>query len=164
MGWGGIKNLPPGFDVFDGKGGTKNIVDEAIRGNIAGLSPGRLPLFADLKRNLLHQDFARYFDSVLQCAAVLLDVEGGKYTPEVVRDIVEPALATAGDQFRSIQADAERANAAHRKIEYDPLPSLGELYRRSRPIAVAYPNAAGAKEFDARYHAVEEAVRNLLRA
>ncbi len=150
MGWGGIQNLPPGFDVFEGKQPPPNIVDEAMRGKVPGLSPAREPLFADLKRNLLHQDYLRYFDSALQCARALLEVDDGKYAPEVERDIVTPALATAHAQLEAIRSEVAATRAAGRRMPYDPLPSMGEFVRRSTPIAVAFPTAPGAPEFSAR--------------
>ncbi len=161
MGWGGIKNLPPDGDVFGGKRPPPSIVDEAIQGKVNGLPAGRQALFADLKRNLLHQDYLRYFDSVLVCARVLEEIEGGRYTTAAVRDIVEPSLTVALEQFGAIRDDAERARKSGRKLQYDPLPSLGELHRRSRPIAAAFPGARGAAGFDAAYDSIREAVRTL---
>jgi hypothetical protein len=162
MGWGGIKNVPPGFDVFGGKQGPTNIIDEAIRGQVSGLSPTRVPLFADLKRNLLHRDYARYFESCLVCASVLADVEGGKYATELRRDIVEPALAIAVEQMESIQADAARSRATKRRMEYDAQSSLDQLHRKSQPIALAYPQAAGAKDLEERFRAISTSVREML--
>lgn len=161
MGWGGIQNLPPGFDVFGGKDGNANLVDEAIKGRVAGLSPARESLFVDLKRNLLHRDYARYFDSCLPCAAVLADIEGGKLTPRILRDVVEPALATAAEQMESIRKDAQRSHDAHRKMEYDAQSSLDMLLRKARPIAVAYPDAVGAKDLEAKHREISDAVRTL---
>ncbi len=158
MGWGGIKNLPPDGDVFGGRRPPPNIVDEAIQGKVVGLPAARQPLFADLKRNLLHQDYLRYFDSALLCAHVLEEVEGGRYASAALHDVVEPALATALEQLQAIRTDAERAAAAHRPLQYDPLPSMGELYRRARPIAAAFPSARGAAEFDATYESIRAAV------
>ncbi|MGA8275117.1 MAG: hypothetical protein WB789_02365 [Thermoplasmata archaeon] len=162
MGWGGIANLPPGFDVFGGKKGPPNIVDEAIRGQVKGLIPAREQLFADLKRNLLHRDYARYFDSCSMCASVLAEIELGKYTPEILKDIVEPALATAIEQMESIQKDAAQSRDAKRKMQYEPLPSLDQLYLKSQPIALAYPQAAGSKDLDRRYREISESVREML--
>jgi hypothetical protein len=161
MGWSGIQNLPPGFDVFGGKQPPPNIVDEAIRGKVPGLSPGREQLFADLKRNLLHQDYLRYFDSALVCSSVLAEVEDGKYLPAILKDIIEPALATAVQQLESIKADLERSQAAHRKLQYDPVPSMVELHRRSSLIARAYPQAASSREFEARCLALTSDVQRL---
>jgi len=162
MGWGGIANLPPDFDVFGGKRGPPNIVDEAMRGQVKGLSPVREQMFADLKRNLLHRDYARYFDSCLVCASVLAEIEGGKYTTEILRDIVEPALATAIEQMESIQNDAAQSHAAKRKMQYDPQPSLDALHLKSRPIALAYPQAEGSKKLDDRYREISDTVRQLI--
>jgi len=162
MGWGGIANLPPGFDVFGGKQGPPNIVDEAIRGQVKGLNPGRAPLFADLKRNLLHRDYARYFDSCLVCASVLREIDGGKFTPEILRDIVEPALATAVEQMESIKNDVTQSHATKRKMQYDPGLSIDQLHLRSHPIALAYPDAAGSKELETKYRAISESVREML--
>lgn len=162
MGWGGIANLPPGFDVFGGKRGPPNIVDEAIQHQVKGLPPVHEPLFADLRRNLLHQDYARYFDSCVVCARVLGDIEGGKYTPEILRDIVEPALKTAVEQMESIQADAARSRDSKRKMQYEPQPSLDQLHAKVRPIALAYPDAEGAKALDVRYREISDAVRGIL--
>jgi hypothetical protein len=162
MGWGGIANLPPGFDVFGGKRGPPNIVDEAIGHQVPGLIPSREQLFADLKRNLLHQDYARYFDSCLVCSSVLTEIDAGKFTPEILRDIIQPALVTAIQQMESIQKDAAQSHAAKRKMQYDPLPSLEQLHVKSRPLAVDYPQAEGAKEFDSRYRAIVDAVRQLV--
>jgi hypothetical protein len=159
MGWGGIKNVPPGFDVFGGKQGATDIVEEAIGGRVLGLSPIHQRLFADLKRNRLHQDYARYFDSTLLCATVLAGVDDGKYSPEILRDIVEPALRTAVEQMESIQKDAAQSHAAGRRLQYDPLPSLEQLHLKSRPIAVAYPAAAGAADLDRKYREISESVR-----
>ncbi len=161
MGWGGIKNLPPDGDVFGGKQPRPSIVDEAMRGKVPGLSPGREQQFADLKRNLLHQDYLRYFDSCLLCAGVLGEVDSGRYSSEVLRDIIEPALATAVEQMQSIRGDAERSVKAGRRMPYDPMPSLSELYRRSRPLAIRYPTAAGAADFDTSYEQITTAVRGL---
>jgi hypothetical protein len=162
MGWGGIANLPPGFDVFGGKKAPPNIVDEASRGQVKGLHPSREPLFADLKRNLLHRDYARYFDSCLTCAGVLGEIEDGKYTPEILRDIVQPALATAVEQMESIEKDATQARDAKRKMQYDPLPSLEQLHLKARPIALAYPHAPGASDLDRRYREISDSVRAML--
>jgi hypothetical protein len=159
MGWGGIKNVPPGFDVFGGKQGPTNIIDEAIGGHVQGLIPAHIRLFADLKRNLLHQDYARYFESCLVCANVLGGIEDGKYTKEILRDLVEPALATAIEQMESIQKDAAQSQAARRKMQYDPQPSLDQLHLRARPIALAYPLAARAPDLDVRYREISDAVR-----
>ncbi len=159
MGWGGIQNLPPGFDVFEGKQPPPNIVDEAARGKVPGLSPAREPLFADLKRNLLHQDYLRYFDSCVVCARALLEIEDGKYAPRVEADLLAPALTTALGQLEAIRAEVEAATAAHRRLPYDPLPSMGELFRRSQAIATAFPRAPGAAEFSARAEALLAAVR-----
>jgi hypothetical protein len=159
MGWGGIANLPPGFDVFGGKRGPPNIVDEASRGQVKGLPPSRESMFADLRRNLLHRDYARYFDSCVACASVLAEIEGGKYIPEILRDIVEPALATAVEQMESIEKDAVQARDAKRKMQYDPLPSIDQLHLKAQPIALAYPQAAGAAELDRRYREIMDSVR-----
>jgi len=164
MGWGGIQNLPPGFDVFGGKVGVSNIVEDAIRGKVKGLPPSREAMFVDLKRNLLHQDFARYFDGCLPCAAVLADIEDGKHLPEILRDIIEPALAVAMSQMESIQTDASRSKAAGRKMEYDAQSSLDHLHRKSMPIARAYPQAAGSPLLDVKYREVSAAVRGLFPA
>ncbi|MCI4343175.1 MAG: hypothetical protein L3J92_03545 [Thermoplasmata archaeon] len=161
MGWGGIKNIPPGFDVFGGKQGPTNIVEEAIGGHVLGLIPGNIRLFADLKRNLLHQDYARYFDSCLVCSNVLTAIEDGRYVPQVLKDIVEPALATAIEQMESIEKDAAQSHASHRKMQYDPLPSLEQLHLKSRPIALAYPHAARAPDLDVRYREISDSVRRL---
>jgi len=162
MSWGGIKNVPPGYDAFGGKQAPPNIVDEAMRGKVPGLGPGREYLFADLKRNLLHQDYARYFDSSVLCAGVLAEIEEGKYLPAVLKDIVEPALATALDQLESIKSDVVRSRAAHRSMLYDPLPSMGELHRRAAPIATAYPQATGAGEFESKCRELIDSVRAML--
>ena len=162
MGWGGIQNIPPGFDVFGGKDGERNIVEDAIRGRVKGLSPAREPMFVDLKRNLAHQDYARYFDGCLPCAAVLEEIEGGRYLPEILRDIIERALAVAREQMDSIRADAVRSRETGRKMQYDAQASLDHLHRKSRPLAVAYPAAVGAKELDETYTEVSRAVRELL--
>ncbi|MFI5418470.1 MAG: hypothetical protein ACHQ2Y_06215 [Candidatus Lutacidiplasmatales archaeon] len=162
MGWGGIQNLPPGFDVFGGKKGASNIVEEASRGRVEGLNAAREGMFADLKRNLLHQDYARFFDSCLPCAAVLAEIGDGRLMPEILRDIIEPALAVAVDQMESVRKDAGRSQASKRKMEYDAQSSLDHLYRKSRPIALAYPQAAGAKELDEKYREITESVRALL--
>jgi len=159
MGWGGIKNVPPGFDVFGGKQGPTNLVDEAIAGHVQGLIPAHIRHFADLKRNLLHQDYARYFDSVMVCANVLAGVDDGKYAPELLRDIVEPALATAIDQMESIQRDAAQSQASKRKMQYDPQPSLDQIHLKAQPIALAFPHAARARELDSRYREISDAVR-----
>jgi|GEM_PF-3422130 len=159
MGWGGIQNVQPGFDVFAGKQGEWNIVEEALRGRLKGLSPVRQGMFADLKRNLLHQDYARYFDGCLPCSEVLLEIEGGKYRPEVLRDLIEPALKVAVDQMNSIQKDLIRSQESKRKLEYDAQSSLDHLYRKSRPIALAYPDATAAKAVEATYNDVTAAVR-----
>lgn len=161
MGWGGIANLPPGFDVFGGKKGERNIVDDAVKGAVVGLSPAREPMFVDLKRNLLRRDYAKFFESCLPCAAVLADIKDGIYQDEIVRDIVEPALKIAVEQMESIEKDAERARGANRKMEYDAQSSLDQLHRKSRPIAVAYPTAKGAAELDGRYQQITESVRRL---
>jgi hypothetical protein len=162
MGWGGIQNVPPGFDVFGGRKGDYNIVEEAIKGRVKGLNAAREGMFLDLKRNLAHQDYARYFDGCLPCAAVLEEIEDAKYLPDILRDIVEKALAVAIEQMNSIQKDADRSRASKRKMEYNAQASLDHLYRKSQPIAVAYPQAAGAKELDATYRAVSDAVREIL--
>jgi hypothetical protein len=162
MGWGGIANLPPDFDVFGGKRGPPNIVDEAARGQVKGLNRSREGLFADLRRNLLHRDYARYFESCVVCANVLAEIDGGKYTPEILRDIVEPALATAIEQMESIQNDAAQSRAAKRKMPYEPQPSLDQLHLKARPIALAYPDAAGSKLLDAKYREISDAVQALL--
>ncbi|MCI4365972.1 MAG: hypothetical protein L3K10_07970 [Thermoplasmata archaeon] len=162
MAWGGIKNVPPGFDVFGAKRGPTNIVDEAIGGHVEGLPRARESLFADLKRHGLHQDYARYFDSSLVCASVLGEVEDGKYRPELLRDIVEPALKVAIEQMESIQKDVAQAHAAKRKMMYDPLPSLDQLHLKAHPLAVAYPEAAGAKLLEPRYHELSESIRAML--
>jgi hypothetical protein len=161
MGWGGIKNVPPGFDVFGGNQGPTNIIDEAIAGHLQGLIPGNIRLFADLKRNLLHQDYARYFDSCVVCANVLSSIEDGKYAPALLRDIVEPALATAIEQMESIQKDVAQSYAAKRKMQYDPHPSLDQLHLKAQPIALAYPGAARAKDLDLRYREISESVRSM---
>jgi hypothetical protein len=161
MGWGGIANLPPGFDVFGGKKPLPNIVDEAIGHQVKGLPPAREAMFADLKRNLLHRDYARYFDSCLACARVLAEIDGGKYAPEILRDIVEPSLATALEQLESIRTDAVQARERKRKMQYDPVPSLEQLYLKSQPIALAYPEATGAKEFEVRYRQILDSVREM---
>ena len=158
MGWGGIQNLPPGFDVFEGKQPPPNIVDEAVRGKVAGLSPGRERLFADLKRNLLHQDFLRYFDSSRECAGLLIEIEDGKYTPRVLTDIVEPALVTALAQLRAIQKEVEQSRTSGRKLLYEPLTSMNELFRRSHVLADIYPEATGSKTFDATAQGIIDAV------
>lgn len=160
MGWGGIANLPPGFDVFGGKPGVSNIVEDASKGRVKGLSPAREPMFVDLKRNLLHQDFARYFDGCLPCASVLAEIENGKYQPEILRDLIEPALAVAIGQMESIRKDVERSVAAKRKLEYDAQSSLDHLHRKSKPIAVAYPDAAGAKDLDEKYREITNVIRD----
>ncbi len=164
MGWSGIKNLPPGFDVFDGKRPPPNIVDEAIGGKVPGLSPGREPMFADLKRNLLHQDYLRFFDSSVSCARTLLEIDNGKYAPAVRTDILEPALRIAIEQLESIRGDAERSRATKRPMPYDPLPSMGELARRAGAVARSFPDAPGAAEFEARADAVIAAVRAIVGA
>jgi hypothetical protein len=162
MAWGGIKNLPPGFDVFDGKGGPESIVDRAIRGQVAGLMHSREYLFADLKRNRLHGDYARYFDSCLMCASVLGEIEGGKYNAEVLKDIIEPALATAVEQMESIRRDVQESKAANRKMQYDPQPSIFQMHLKAQPIAQTYPQAAGAKEFDGKFQEISDSVRAMM--
>ncbi|MCI4372188.1 MAG: hypothetical protein L3K02_00870 [Thermoplasmata archaeon] len=137
-------------------------MDEASRGQVKGLNPARESLFADLKRNLVHQDYARYFDSCMVCASVLAEIEGGKYTTEILRDIVEPALATAVEQMESIQKDAARSRDAKRKMQYEPQPSLDQLHLKARPIAVAYPQAKGAQDLDTKYREISDSVRTML--
>jgi hypothetical protein len=159
MGWGGIKNVPPGFDVFGGNRGQTNIVEEAIGGRVPGVIPSQERLFADLKRNLLHQDYSRYFDSVLVCANILASIEEGKYAPQLLSDIVEPALGTAIEQMESIEKDAKQSHLSKRKMQYDPQPSLDQLLLKARPIAVAYPQATRAKELDPRYREISESIR-----
>jgi hypothetical protein len=159
MGWGGIANLPPGFDVFGGKRPPPNIVDEAIHGQVKGLMPAQETHFADLKRNLLHQDYARYFDSCLLCAGLLERIEDGRYRPEILKDIIEPALVTAVEQMESIRADVVRAHDAGRKMPYDPLPSLEQFHLKARPLAEAYPHAKGAAEFTPHYEEIVRSVR-----
>jgi hypothetical protein len=159
MGWGGIKNVPPGFDVFGGSRGQTNIIEEAIGGRVPGVIPSQERLFADLKRNLLHQDYSRYFDSCLVCASILAAIEDGKYTPQLLSDIIEPALGTAIEQMESIEKDAQRSHTAQRKMQYDPHPSLDQLHLKARPIALAYPQATRAKELDRRYHEISESIR-----
>jgi len=160
MGWGGIKNLPPGFDAFGGKQPPPSIVDLAIRGKLPGLGPGREQLFSDLRRNLLHQDFLRFFDSSLLCAGILFEIEDGKYRADTLKDVVEPALAVAVEQLEAIKADVVRSRGAKRPMLYDPVPSMAELRRRAVAIAVTYPEAAGAKEFEARSQAIIDEVRS----
>lgn len=156
--------MPPDGDVFGGTRPPPNIVDEAMRGKVAGLSPSREPLFADLRRNLLHQDYLRFFDGTLVCANVLGEIDGGRYAVEVRRDIVEPAIGTAIEQFESIRADVERTRTAGRRLPYDPIPSMEELHRRALPIVAAFPEAAGAVEFEACYQRIVAAVRSALTA
>jgi hypothetical protein len=160
MGWGGISNLPPGFDVFGGKKRDTSIVEEAIGGRVKGLIPANERLFADLKRNFLHQDYARYFDSCLVCARVLESIEDGKYAPELQRDIVEPALTTAIEQMESVRKDVDQSVSAKRKIQYDPVLAIEQLHVKSAPIATAYPQAAGASEFEAKYREILDSVRS----
>ncbi|MCI4331828.1 MAG: hypothetical protein L3K19_08320 [Thermoplasmata archaeon] len=161
MGWGGIQNVPPGFDVFGGKQGASNIVEDAIKGRVVGLSSAREGMFVDLKRNLLHRDYARYFDSCLPCAAVLGEIADGKYEPEILRDIVEPALAVALGEMESIRKDAARSQAAKRKMEYDAQSSLDMLLRKAKPIALAYPNATGSKDLEAKFREISDSVREM---
>jgi hypothetical protein len=162
MGWSGIKNLPPGFDVFGGNQPAPNIVDEAIRGVVPGLAPAHERLFADLKRNLLHRDYVRYFESCSTCAQVLALIEGGKYGPEILRDIIEPALATAVEQMESVKDDAARSRTSKRPLQYDAQPALDALFQKAHPLALAYPGAKGSAEFEARYREISGSVRSLL--
>ncbi|MCI4349808.1 MAG: hypothetical protein L3J93_06295 [Thermoplasmata archaeon] len=148
MGWHGIDNVPPGFDVFAGKAIKVSLVDQALNGNIPGLSPAQKEQFRDLKRHLLHRDYARYFESTLQCAAVLLPLEGGKYAPAVLAEIVEPALAVALEQMGSIREDVLRMSKAGRKPQYDPFSSLDQLLRKAQPVALEYPHAKGAAQIE----------------
>jgi hypothetical protein len=159
MGWGGIANLPPDFDVFGGQRPPPNIVDDAIRHQVKGLSPAHESMFADLKRNLLHQDYARYFDSCLGCARVLAIIEDGKYTPEILRDIVQPALATAVAQMEAIRADVDRAVTTRRRMLYEPETTLDQFYLHARPLVTEYPQADGASTFEGRYRQVVDGVR-----
>lgn len=159
MGWGGIQNVQPGFDVFGGKEGEWNIVEEALRGRLKGLSPARQGMFVDLKRNLQHQDYARYFDGCLPCSEVLLDIDGGVYLPQVLRDLIEPALGVAIDQIESIQRDLDRAKSSGRKLEYDAQTSLDHLYKKSSPIAKKYPQATRGKDLESKYAEVSAAVK-----
>jgi hypothetical protein len=161
MGWGGIANLPPGFDVFGGQKVTPNIIDEALGGRVKGLMAAQESHFADLKRNLLHQDYARYFDSCLLCAGLLERIEDGRYRPEVLKDIIEPALAKAVEQMESIRTDAVRAHDAKRKMAYDPLPTLDHFLLKARPLADAYPQATGARDLTIRYEEIVRSVRAL---
>ncbi len=159
MGWGGIANLPPDFDVFGGKRPPPNIVDDAIAHQVKGLTPGHEAMFADLKRNLLHQDYARYFDSCVACAKVLAIIQDGKYTPEILRDIVQPALRTAVEQMDSIRAEVERSVTSRRRLLYDPVPTLDQFFARVRPLAVEYPQAEGAADLEPKYRATLDQVR-----
>jgi len=154
MAWHGIQNLPPGFDVMAGKQGQLTIVDQAIRGDIPGLTPGQREQYKDLKRHLLHMDYARYFEVSMTCASFLVDIENGKYVPPVLHDIIEPALKVAVEQFRSIQKEVARFAASKRKMEYDPVSSLNQIYTKSLPIARAYPTAAGASDLEPTYRSV----------
>jgi hypothetical protein len=162
MSWGGIQNLPPGAIITGGKQDDSNIVEEASKGRLQGLSPLREAMFADLRRNLLHQDYARFFDGCIPCATVLGEIEDGKYLPRILRDLIEPALAVAVEQMESIRKDAARSQAAKRKMEYDAQSSLDLLHRKSLPIALAYPNAAGASDLDTKYREISKSVRELL--
>jgi hypothetical protein len=62
----------------------------------------------------------------------------------------------------SIQKDATQSRDAKRKMQYDPLPSLDQLHLKSQPLALAYPQAEGAKEFDQRYREIVSSVREML--
>ena len=160
MGWGGISNLPPDFDVFGGKAGRVSIVEDAIRGNVKGLSPYRQDLFKDLKRNLLHRDFVRYFDSCIVCAAVLAEIDDGFYLPQILSDIIEPGLAVAIQQLDSVEKEVEASRVSKRRLEYIPQSSLDHLYGRARPIAVAYPKATGADRLELRYREISQTIQN----
>jgi hypothetical protein len=154
MGWHGIQNLPPGFDVTGGKGKGVSIVDQVIKGDIPGLSPAQRDAFKDLKRHLLHQDYARFFETSLACAALLIDIPERGYAPTVMKDIIEPAIQVALDQFESIRKEVARYAASKRKMEYDPVSSLNQMYTKARPLALAYPTAAGADKIEGAYRAV----------
>lgn len=162
MSWGGIQNLPPGAVVTGARLGDSNIVEDASKGRVQGLSPAREGMFADLKRNLLHQDYARFFDGCIPCATVLAEIQDGKYLPEILRDIIEPALAVAMEQMESIRKDAARSQASKHKMEYDAQTSLDLLHQKSLPIALAYPDAAGSKDLDNKYREVSSSVREML--
>jgi hypothetical protein len=162
MGWGGIQNVSPDFDVFGGKDRDRNIVEDAIKGRVPGLSTAREGMFQDLKRNLLHRDYARFFDGCLPCAGVLAEIQEGRYLPEILRDIIQPALAVAVQEMSSIQTDATRSQAAKRPLLYDPIAALDNLYKKSRPIALAYPQAVGSPELEEKYRDISNAVRDLL--
>jgi len=162
MGWHGIQNLPPGFDVTGGKGAGTTIVERVIKGEIPGLSPAQKDAFKDLQRNLLHQDYARYFESSLNCANLLFGMKEGIYNAAVMKDIVEPAIAVAFAQMESIRKEVARYAAAKRKMEYDAVSSLRQMYTKSRPIALAYPTAAGAEKLDSTYEAVLKEIEPVL--
>ena len=162
MGWGGIANLPPGFDVFAGREGQVNLVDEVVKGHVPGLSPSQEELFRDLKRHLLHRDYARYFDTTVVCAEMLIDHEQGKYRAGVYRDVLNPSIQVAREQFDSVLADMRRYAAMHRRPEYDPYSSLEQLHRRSAPIAQRFPETEGANALEGHYQEVVRDVRAAL--
>jgi hypothetical protein len=91
---------------------------------------------------------------------VLESIEDGKYAPELQRDIVEPALTTAIEQMESVRKDVDQSVSAKRKIQYDPVLAIEQLHVKSAPIATAYPQAAGASEFEAKYREILDSVRS----
>jgi hypothetical protein len=162
MGWHGIQNLPPGFDATAGKGAGTTIIDQVIKGDIKGLSPAQRDQFKDLRRHLLHQDYARYFEMSLGCASLLVDLEGGRFVAAVMKDIIDPALQVALDQLESIRKEVAKYIASKRKLEYDAVSSLGQIYSKAKPIADAYPNAPGASRLESTYQAILEEIRPIV--
>jgi hypothetical protein len=163
MGWRGIENLPPGFDVFAGKAGQLSIVDQVIKGDIVGVTASQQELFRDLKRHLLHRDYARYFENTLVCADLLKDLRGGEYSAQAIADIVQPALRVAIEQMESIRADVARSVAARRKLEYDAQSSLDQLHRKARPIALAWAAVEGAAQLEPTYADISRAIQDSTR-
>ena len=161
MGWGGIANLPPGFDVSGGKGERSNLVDEVLKGRIPGVTSAQEEMFRDLKRHLLHRDYARYFELTLACGEVFREREQGKFLPRVLEDLIVPALTVALEQMESVRRDMVRYADSHRAPEYDPYSSLDQLFRKARPIALTYPAAEGAALLEPRYRAITAEIRAL---
>jgi hypothetical protein len=162
MGWGGIRNLPPGFDATAGKSTGLTIVDMVIRGDVPGLTPQQQDLFKDLKRHLLHQDYARYFETALVCAAYLVPLQNGKYVPQVMHDIIEPSMQVALEQMESIRKEVAKFAASKRKIEYDPVSSLKQMHVKAMPLVAEYPNAAGADKIEPTFQAVLKEIQPAL--
>ena len=77
----------------------------------------------------MHQDYARYFESSLNCANLLFGMKEGIYNAAVMKDIVEPAIAVAFAQMESIRKEVARYAAAKRKMEYDAVSSLRQTTR-----------------------------------